>query len=150
MAIDSGTIAQTYPLPTYRFAVAVGDDTTMAFNRVSGLHYSRGQMDYRDGAGGIYRMLGMVNLLDFTLSRGIVKGKTDLWDWLTSTGDNRVDKRDVGVSLTSENASEIIVTWNILNAFPTRISVGDFDGSNNGIAIEELALSADYLSITYH
>ncbi|PAJ74258.1 hypothetical protein CJF42_11470 [Pseudoalteromonas sp. NBT06-2] len=122
----------------------------MVFSKVSGLKQGREKIDYQDGMGGRFRMLGQVTDLDFTLSIGIVAGQSQLWAWLNSASGNRIDKRDISISLTNEAGTELIVTWNILNAFPTDLSAPDFDASSNDVALEELSLSADSMTVEYH
>ncbi|WP_286203496.1 phage tail protein [Pseudoalteromonas sp. NBT06-2] len=125
-------------------------EESMVFSKVSGLKQGREKIDYQDGMGGRFRMLGQVTDLDFTLSIGIVAGQSQLWAWLNSASGNRIDKRDISISLTNEAGTELIVTWNILNAFPTDLSAPDFDASSNDVALEELSLSADSMTVEYH
>lgn len=149
MAISASDIETSYPIPTYRFQVYVGEDT-MAFNKISGLKSGRETMDYRDGIGGLFRMVGQKTLLDFTLSRGVVSAQSQLYDWLTSANGNGIEKKDISISLTDESGSTLLITWNVFNAFPTELSAPDFDATSNDVAIEELSLSADSMTIEYH
>lgn len=149
MATSASDIETSYPTDTYRFQVTVGEET-MAFNKVSGLKSGRETFDYRDGMGGLFRMVGQKTLVDFTLSRGVVSAQSQLYDWLTSANGNRLDKKDISISLTDESGSTLLITWNVFNAFPTELSAPDFDVTSNDVAIEELSLSADRMTIEYH
>jgi len=149
MATSASDIETSYPISTYRFQVTVGEDT-MAFNKISGLKSGRETMDYRDGMGGLFRMVGQKTLVDFTLSRGVVSAQSQLYDWLLSANRNEVDKKDILISLTDESGSTLLITWNVFNAFPTELSAPDFDATSNDVAIEELSLSADSMTIEYH
>ncbi len=149
MAVSQDEIIKRYPIPTYRFRVTVGDDV-VAFSKVSGLTYGREKISYKDGMGGLFRMLGQQTDLDFTLTRGIVVAQSQLWKWLSSASGNRLEKKDIAISLTNEAGTELLVTWNVRNAFPTEISAPDFDSSSSEVAIEQVSLSADSLEIEYH
>ncbi|WP_092296294.1 phage tail protein [Pseudomonas sp. NFIX28] len=149
MATTADQVATTYPIPTYRYRVAIGDQE-MAFSAVSGLEVSYETIEYKDGAGGVYRMPGQAAPVNITLRRGVVVGQSQLYDWISSTSLNQVEKKDISISLTNESGSGLLVTWNISNAFPTKLSAPDFDAASNEVAIEELSLLADAMTIKFH
>ncbi|MDI2146121.1 phage tail protein [Pseudomonas sp. ITA] len=149
MATTVDQIATTYPIPTYRYRVAVGDQE-MAFSAVSGLEIAYETIEYKDGIGGVYRMPGQLSPVHITLRRGMVVGKSQLYDWISSTSLNQVEKKDISISLTNASGSELLVTWNISNAFPTKLSAPNFDASSNEVAIEELSLLADAVTTKFH
>ncbi|SDY37786.1 conserved hypothetical phage tail region protein [Pseudomonas sp. NFIX28] len=122
----------------------------MAFSAVSGLEVSYETIEYKDGAGGVYRMPGQAAPVNITLRRGVVVGQSQLYDWISSTSLNQVEKKDISISLTNESGSGLLVTWNISNAFPTKLSAPDFDAASNEVAIEELSLLADAMTIKFH
>ncbi len=149
MALDAKTIATSYPIPNYRFTVSVGKEQ-MAFNNVSGLEQAVEKIEYKDGMGGLFQMPGQHQTLNITLKRGIVQKNSQLYDWMASISLNRVEKKDISISLTDESGSELLVTWNISNAFPTKLSAPNFDATSNEVAFEELNLAADRLTVQFH
>jgi phage tail-like protein len=149
MATTVDQIATTYPIPTYRYRVAIGDQE-MAFSAASGLEVSYETIEYKDGTGGVYRMPGQLAPVHITLRRGMVVGKSQLYDWISSTSLNQVEKKDISISLTNASGNELLVTWNISNAFPTKLSAPNFDASSNEVAIEELSLLADAVTTKFH
>jgi phage tail-like protein len=149
MATTVDQIATTYPIPTYRYRVAVGDQE-MAFSAVSGLEVSYETIEYKDGTGGVFRMPGQSTPVHITLRRGLVVGKSQLYDWISSISLNQVEKKDISISLTNESGNELLVTWNVSNAFPTKLSAPNFDASSNEVAIEELSLLADAVTSKFH
>ncbi|ROS01082.1 phage tail-like protein [Sinobacterium caligoides] len=149
MTIKASEIANNYPILTYRYRITVGEEV-MAFSKVSGLKTSREEIDYKDGMGGRVSMSGEKSDLDFTLSRGVVSKESQLWAWLNQASTNRLEKKDISISLINETGTELLITWNILNAFPTGLSAPDFDSTSNDVALEELSLSADSMTIEYH
>ncbi len=147
MATTVDDIKASYPIPVYRFTVNVGDES-MAFSEASGLDIGYETITYKDGLGKIH-MPGQPTDVDITLKRGLVRKKSQLYDWISETSLNLINKRDITISLTDETASEILVTWTVNNAFPTKLSGPSFDGSSNEVSIETLELRADKVKITF-
>ncbi|RQR52010.1 phage tail protein [Burkholderia sp. Bp9126] len=149
MAFTAEQIKVAYPIPTYRYRVTVGD-AQMAFTAVSGLEMGVDTIEYKDGLGNWYQMPGQRQALNITLRRGVVRGQRQLYDWLNSISMNQVDKKDVSISLTNEAGTELLVTWNVFDCFPTKLSAPNFDASSNEVAIEEIGLAALRMTIEWH
>lgn len=139
-------VTADYPVPVYRFIVSVGDEQ-IPFKSVSGLDIKYDSVDYRDGTGNLYYMPGMLQKVSITLSKGVFRGPNALYEWIDSISLNRVEKKDLMISLTDESGSEVLVTWNVLNAFPTGLTAPSFDASSSEVAIQELTLEADRVSM---
>ncbi|CEE95314.1 conserved hypothetical protein [Xenorhabdus nematophila str. Anatoliense] len=146
MAINSEQIAVEYPIPTYRFVVSVGDEK-IPFNNVSGLDVHYDVIEYKDGTGNYYKMPGQRQSINITLRKGVFPGDTKLFDWINSIQLNQVEKKDIAISLTNEAGTEILMTWNVANAFPTSYTSPNFDATSNEIAVQEIALTADRVTI---
>ncbi|MCT8343433.1 phage tail protein [Photorhabdus kleinii] len=146
MAITQEQIAVDYPIPTYRFVVSIGDEQ-IPFNSVSGLDISHDVIEYKDGIGNYYKMPGQRQSINITLRKGIFSGDTKLFDWINSIQLNQVEKKDISISLTNETGTEILMTWNVANAFPTSLTSPSFDATSNEIAIQEVTLTADRVTI---
>lgn len=149
MAVSASEAAMSYPIPTYRFVVSVGDET-MAFRSVSGLNIAYETIEYRDGMGGYIKMPGQRRPCEIELSRGIVRGASTLYSWINSISLNTVEKKNISISLTNDTGSELLVTWNVANAFPIGLSGPSLDAASNEVAIEQLSLVADYVSMEFH
>ncbi|UJB32734.1 MULTISPECIES: phage tail protein [Chromobacterium] len=149
MATSTEQIANTYPIPTYRYRVTVGNEE-MAFTAASGMEISHETITYKDGLGGLFYMPGQIAPVNISLRRGVIKGKSQLYDWIHSISLNQVEKKDILISLTNEAGNELLITWNVANAFPTRLTAPSLDASSNEVAIEELALMADAVTIQFH
>ncbi|WP_387692608.1 phage tail protein [Photorhabdus sp. RM71S] len=146
MAITPEQIAVDYPIPAYRFVVSIGDEK-IPFNNVSGLDISHDVIEYKDGTGNYYKMPGQRQSINITLRKGVFSGDTKLFDWINSIQLNQVEKKDIAISLTNEAGTEILMTWNVTNAFPTSLTSPSFDATSNDIAIQEIALVADRVTI---
>ncbi|KWI28408.1 MULTISPECIES: phage tail protein [Burkholderia cepacia complex] len=149
MALDAKTMGSTYPIPTYRFVVSVGKDQ-MSFSNVSGLDHSVQLVKYEDGSGNLYQMPGKPEPVTITLKRGVMPKQSQLVDWINAITFNRVEKKDLSISLTNETGSQLLVTWSVMNAFPTKWTGPGLDATSNEVALEELSLAADRLTLKFH
>ncbi|TDB53508.1 phage tail protein [Photorhabdus luminescens] len=146
MATTPEQIAVEYPIPTYRFVVSIGDEQ-IPFNSVSGLDISHDVIEYKDGTGNYYKMPGQRQAINITLRKGVFSGDTKLFDWLNSIQLNQVEKKDISISLTNEAGTEILMTWSVANAFPTSLTSPSFDAASNEVAVQEISLTADRVTI---
>ncbi|WP_036771170.1 phage tail protein [Photorhabdus australis] len=146
MSITQEQIAAEYPIPSYRFMVSIGD-VQVPFNSVSGLDRKYEVIEYKDGIGNYYKMPGQIQRVDITLRKGIFSGKNDLFNWINSIELNRVEKKDITISLTNDTGSEVLMSWVVSNAFPSSLTAPSFDASSNEIAVQEISLVADRVTI---
>ncbi|PQQ38135.1 phage tail protein [Photorhabdus laumondii] len=149
MSTTVDQIAVQYPIPTYRFVVTVGDEQ-MSFQSVSGLDISYDTIEYRDGIGNWLQMPGQRQRPTITLKRGIFKGQSKLYDWINSISLNQIEKKDISISLTDETGSNLLITWNIANAFPEKLTAPSFDATSNEVAVQEISLKADRVTVEFH
>lgn len=146
MATTAEQIAAEYPIPSYRFVVSIGDDK-IAFSNVSGLDIKFGTIQYKDGIGNFFKMPGQREPVNLTLRKGVFKGPNALYDWISSISLNKVEKRDVMVSLTDDTGTNLLMSWNVANAFPTSMTSTGLDASSNEVSVQELSLMADRVTI---
>lgn len=147
MATTADDIHTGYPIPIYRFTVTLGEED-MAFSEVSGLDIGNEPITYKDGISVKY-MPGQSSSTTITLKRGIVKAKTQLFDWINAVSLNLIDKKDIIVSLTNEAADSPIVTWTVSNAFPKKLTGPSFNAASNEVSIETLEMMADGVKVEW-
>ncbi|BGI51697.1 MAG: phage tail protein [Candidatus Hamiltonella defensa (Ceratovacuna japonica)] len=141
-------IKADYPFSVYRFHLSImGLDDKVGFSEVSGLEVANQTITYKDGLG-FKHMPGMPEPIRLTLKRGLVKGNSTLYDWMVSVRLNRVEKRDVTLSLLDEETNPL-VTWTVQNAFPTKLVAPSFNATSNDVAIEALELMADSVRVEH-
>jgi phage tail-like protein len=154
MAVSVNEIKATYPLPVYNFRVEVGPDA-VAFSEVSGLsiHYEVTTFKESPTGGGspgpiAMRMPAQVANPTITLKKGVVRKASvaALYSWINSTQINQIDKKDVFVRLCDEKG-EAVISWKVLNAFPTKLDAPSFTATSNDAAIETMELMADSIQI---
>jgi phage tail-like protein len=143
-------MANKYPLPKFHFNVDWGG-TNIGFSEVSGLNIENKLIEYRDGASPEYSKLKMPGMREFsnlTLKRGVFKGDNEFYNWLNTISLNAVERRDLTISLLNEN-HEPVVTWKIKNAFPVKIQSTDLKADGSEVAIEQLDVAHEGLTIEY-
>jgi phage tail-like protein len=59
---------------------------------------------------------------------------------------NQVEKRDVFIRLCDEKG-DAVISWKVMNAFPTKLTAPTFDAKSNDAAIETLELRADLITM---
>lgn len=146
MATSANDIAVHYPIPTYRFIVTLGDEK-VPFSSASGLDINYDTIEYRDGTGNWFKMPGQRQASNITLSKGVFPGENALYTWINSIQLNQVDKKDIIISLTNDAGTEVLMSWNVSNAFPTSLTSPSFDATSNEIAVQQITLMADRISI---
>ena len=154
MALSKDDIKASYPLPVYNYKVNI-EGETIAFSEVSGLSMSFETITYKEsktaepGAGpNVMIMPGQPATPTITLKKGYVRGKNlpVFYDWINSTQLNLIDKKDITVQLCDEEGNAV-VSWNVLNAFPTKLDAPSFTADSNEVAIESMELTADRVTM---
>jgi phage tail-like protein len=144
-------MANNYPLPKFHFSVDWGG-TNIGFSEVSGLNIENKLIEYRDGASPEYskiKMPGMREFSNITLKRGVFKGDNEFYNWLNTISLNSVERRDLAISLLNEN-HEPVVTWKIKNAFPIKVQSTDLKADGSEVAIEQIDVAHEGLTIEYN
>jgi phage tail-like protein len=137
-----------YPLVSLHFQVQWGG-TRIGFTEVSGLSMETNVIEYREGSSPVYssiKMPGIQKYSNITLKRGIVKGDNDFFNWWKTINLNKVERRDIVISLLNEN-HEPIVNWKVRSAFPVKIECSDLKAKGNEVAIETLEIAHEGLTI---
>ncbi|MFD2036107.1 phage tail protein [Belliella marina] len=138
----------SYPLSKFHFSVEWGG-TKIGFTEVSGLDVETEVIEYRHGASPEYgkiKMPGLKKEANITLKRGTFASDNEYFEWYKTISMNKVDRRDVTISLLNES-HEPVVVWRIKNAWPTKIQSTDLKADGNEVAIESMELVHEGLSI---
>ena len=152
MATSTDDIKNRYPLPVYNYKVEI-DGETIAFSEVSGLSksfetttYKESKTDQPGGGPEILYMPAQIQPINITLKKGYIRTKNlpVFYEWLNSIRINQVEKKDIKVRLCDEEGNAI-VTWSVMDAFPTKLDAPTFDANSNDAAIESMELMASDL-----
>jgi phage tail-like protein len=154
MALTKDEIKSAYPLPVYNYRVEIAGEA-VAFSEVSGLNIAFETTTYKEspvesGAPGprVMRMPSQPTQASLTLKKGLVRGSSlmVLYNWINSTMINQIDKKDIFVRLCDEKG-DAVISWKMINAFPTKLDAPTFDANSNDVAIESMELIGDGVTI---
>lgn len=137
-----------YPLPKFHFRVEWGG-TNIGFSEISGLNVENKIIEYRDGVSPEYskiKMPGMREYSNITMKRGVFKGDNEFYAWLNTISLNTVERRDLTISLLNES-HEPVVVWKVANAFPIKVQSTDLKADGSEVAIEQIDLAHEGLTI---
>lgn len=154
MAVTTDEIKKSYPLPVYNYKVEIAG-VAIAFTEVSGLAIEYDTTSYAEshtesnqsGAVWMY-MPAQMKAVNITLKKGVVRvtSVATLYKWISSISLNQVEKKDIYVRLCDEKGAAVI-SWKVINAFPTKLEAPSFDAKSNDAAIESMTLMADGVMI---
>ena len=145
-----------YPIPKFHFRVQWGKDFRIGFTEVSGLDFETEVIEYREGSSKTYnssKQPGRTKYSNVTLKRGTFEGDYDFFmEWRKTfyfqegnqTGSRF--RRNVEIMLLNEN-HEPIITWTLLNAWPSKVQSTDLKADANEVAIETMELVHEGLTI---
>ena len=149
MADDGSAQSQaTWPLVRFQFRV-VYDNMEFIFQEVTGLSNETQVIEYRHNNSKVFDTIKMPGIQKFgnvTLKKGIFKGDDDLWKNFNAIK-NTTKKTTVVISLLDES-NAVAMSWNLTNAFPTKITATDMKADSNEVAIETMEIAHEGLTIS--
>lgn len=154
MPLSKDEIKTAYPLPVYNYRVEI-DGQAVAFSEVSGLSIGYETTTYKEspvesGAPGprVMHMPAQSTAPTITMNKGVVPGVSipALFNWIHEIQINQVNKKDIYIRLCDENG-DAVISWKVVNAFPTKLDAPTFDANSNDAAIESMELMGDRIQI---
>lgn len=137
-----------YPLPAYHFMVEWGGTRT-GFTEVSGLTITADVTEFREGSDpnqAARKIPGRLHYSNIVLKRGILKGDNDFFKWMQTINLNTVERRDITISLLNES-HEPVIRWQVKNSFPVRLTGPVLIANASSVALEELELAHEGISV---
>jgi phage tail-like protein len=141
-----------YPPVAFHFRVEVlglpPSDNDMRFTEVGGLSVEVGTEEVAEGGENrfIQKYPTRTKYPELVLKRGLLV-TSEVFKWIRECLDgDRVSPKNVDVKLLNE-AHEPLLTWHVVNAFPTKWAVSDLNASSNAVVIETLQLYYQYFTV---
>lgn len=145
----------TDPLQGFRFKVAdinagggsflSGGFTTSTLPEltVEAVEYKNGDEKYKR------KFPGIPTVNDVTLTRGVIKSNTELWDWVKAAINGEEYRADVTIQQMHRDDSENpAFVYTLMNAFPIRVKpAGDLDANTSDISIQEMDIAFESFEI---
>jgi len=147
---DDGSAQSTtvWPLPKFYFQVK-WDAEVLSFQEISGLDIEAQVIEYRHGDNPVFstiKMPGMVQSGNVTMKKGVFKSDNKFWDWYNQIKMNTIKRVPVTISLLDEAGAPTMV-WTLTNAWPTKITSTDMSAEGNEVAVEEIEIVHEGITI---
>ncbi len=147
-------VVRDRPYVQFNFHVNLGDGVTntpqAGFQEVSGIGMEVTITEYRPGNyafNNVIKTAGLNKATDVTMKRGVI-GSLDLYKWLDDVRNGANNGlRNVTVELKSEDRSQTVQTWRLINARIMKHTSGPFNAKGTDVAMEELTLSYERLEM---
>jgi phage tail-like protein len=139
-----------WPLPKFYFAVELGEDKSLSFQEVSGLDTETQIIEYRHGNSSVFspiKMPGLAKVGNVTLKKGVFVNDNKFWDWYNEIKMNTIKRRTIIINLLDETGSPKM-SWNLTNAWPTKITGTDLKSDGNEVAVETIEVAYEVLTIS--
>jgi phage tail-like protein len=145
-------MANYYPPVGFHFKVEVLGlspvDNDVRFTEVSGLTAELATEETAEGGENrfIQKYPSRTKYTELVLKRGLVLN-SEVFNWCKSCiFDMVIQPKNVDVKLLNSD-HQPLMTWHIVNAYPTKWTVSDLNASNNAVMIETLQLFYQYFTI---
>lgn len=138
-----------WPLPAFYFKVEIGNLGEIAFKEVSGLDVEAQVIEYRHGNSPQFSTIKMLSIKKYSnvsLKKGVFIRDNKLFDWFNTINMNTIQRETVTISLLDEEGNPTMV-WKLVNAWPTKVTGVSLKSDGNEIAIEQLDLAHEGLTI---
>lgn len=144
----------SYPVVSFYFQVAfsgIPSGPDNAFQEVQGLSTEVGLDEIKEGGENrfTYRVPSRLKFQNITLKRGMLAKNSKLVTWckksLSGEYDQPIKPKTVTITLMNEKKAAVR-TWNVVNAYPVKWQVSDFNAMENKLAIESIELAFNYFT----
>ena len=140
-----------WPLPKFYFSVTYGS-ATINFLEIAGLDLESQVVEYRHGDAPAFfpiKMPGLGKVGNVTMKRGVFVGETKYWDWFNEIKLNAVSRGRTTVTIRLLNEkNQPTMTWELQNAWPSKITSTDLKSEGNEASIDTLELVYERLVVT--
>ena len=146
---DGSEQMNPWPVPKFHFKVTFGNVGVIDFQEVSGLDSEYDLIEYRAGTWqpwSTVKQPGLMKFSDVTFKKGMFKTDTTLFDYFMSVQMNVIERQQVTIELLDEAGATLFI-WTLRNAWPLKVTSTDMNAQNSEIAIEEIVLAHEGLSM---
>jgi phage tail-like protein len=145
-------MANYYPPVAFHFKVEVlglpPNDHDVRFMEVGGLSMEMGTEEVAEGGENrfTHKFPTRTKYPELVLKRGLLINSA-LIDWVRECiEDYNIQPRNIVIKLLNEEHQPLL-TWYVVNAFPTRWAVSDLNAANNAVAVESMQLFYQYFTM---
>ncbi len=144
-------MANTYPPASFYFRVNFSDKlpAEISFQSVTGLSVEMQTEPLKEGGENRFEHILPVRtkFSPLILKRGLLKGSKVIKWCMDAILNFDIHPVDLEVDLLSVSSSNPLITWKVINAWPKKWSVSEFNAEQNSLAIESIELNYSYFEI---
>jgi phage tail-like protein len=134
------------PLLTFHFSLDIAGALTGIFTHVGGLGSESEVVELKsvkDGKEFVKQQPGRTKWTPITLKRGITKN-LEIWKWRQDVIDGKVkDFRKACSIIAYSDDGAAVAQWDLVDAWPSKVTGPEFDGTTGTIMFEEVTLVFD-------
>jgi phage tail-like protein len=140
-----------YPPVSFHFRVEVlglSSDNDTRFAEASGLSLEVNTEEVAEGGENrfLQRYPVVPKYTDLVLKRGLLV-QSAVFDWVKDCLDgDQVAPKNVDVTLLNEE-HEPLMTWHVVNAYPIKWGISDFNATGNTVLLETLTFAYQYFTV---
>jgi phage tail-like protein len=145
-------MANYYPPTGFHFKVEVlglpPKDNDARFTEVSGLSVEMGTEEIAEGGENrfLQKFPTRTKYPELTLKRGLL-ANSEIVTWVRKCiEDYQIEPKNIDVKLLNEEHQPLL-TWHVVNAYPTKWAVSDLNATNNAVVIESLQFFYQYFTV---
>lgn len=147
-------MANYYPPVGFHFKVEVlnleppANDNDVRFTEVSGLSVEKVTEEVVEGGENrfIQKYPARTKYPELLLKRGLLLNSS-VFKWLQKCLDEyEIEPKNMDIKLLNEEHQPLL-TWHVVNAYPTKWAVSDLNASNNAVVIESLQFFYQYFTL---
>ncbi len=135
-----------WPVANFHFRVRIGAGSTISFQEIIGLEQEAAVLEYRHGKRKsltTMKRTGLMQTKPLVFKKGIFKSDkslTQLFNKINEHGYSPSKGEPVAEMLIElvDELSNTVVSWNIINAIPTKLICSDLKSHSNDVAIESM------------
>ena len=145
-------MANYYPPVGFHFRIEVMDlspnDNDVRFTEVSGLSVEMVTEEIPEGGENrfVQKYPIRAKYPELVLKRGLLRN-SEVVNWIRKCIENlSIQPKNIDISLLNEE-HQPLMTWHVVNAYPTKWAVSDLNASNNAVVIESMQLFYQYFTV---
>ncbi|HEY5706364.1 MAG TPA: phage tail protein [Terrimicrobiaceae bacterium] len=145
-------MANYYPPPGFHFRVEVlgvpPNDNDLRFTEVGGLSVEVATEEFAEGGENrfVQKYPARAKYPELVLKRGLLLN-SEILKWIRQSIDElKIQPKNIDVKLLNEE-HQPLMTWHLVNAFPTKWAVSDLNAANNAVVIETLQFFYQYFTV---
>lgn len=136
------------PYRNFRFRVEVEGIQQAGFSEVAGYDASLAVIEYREGNEVITprKLPGLAKYGNITLKWGVTDSM-DMYNWMAESLQGKVTRKTVTIIAINEEGADV-ATWQVIEAWPSKYTAPNFNGTGSEVAIELLELAHEGMTRT--